>query len=93
VPATPPSTETDIEPSIAYAYSIMTTVANTLLSKVDLGHVDIPKYIDRLVPRLFNLFIYAAVIPDGDYTVTSDPRLVVVASKIVTLVVQSLSPQ
>jgi DNA repair/transcription protein MET18/MMS19 len=93
VPTIPPSPETDIEPSVAYAYSIMTTIANALASKVDLGHVDIPKYIDRLVPRLFNLFIYSAVISGADCMVASDSRLVVVASKIIAFVVQSLPHQ
>lgn len=93
VPATSPSSETDTEPSIAYAHSIITALSNTLASKVDMGHVDIPKYIDRLVPRLYNLFIYSAVVPGGEHMVASDPRLVVVAAKIITFTVQSLPLQ
>ncbi|OSX64436.1 hypothetical protein POSPLADRAFT_1065586 [Postia placenta MAD-698-R-SB12] len=85
--------ETDIEPRAAYAHSILRTMADVLAAKVAAGHSDVTKYADRLVPRVFNLFIYAALVSNGRYMAATDPRLVSVASQIVTLVVQTLSPQ
>jgi DNA repair/transcription protein MET18/MMS19 len=80
----------DAEPSAAYAYSILKTLANTLARKVDLAHADIPNYIDRLIPHLYNLFIFSAVVSDGTYMVATEPRLVRVAAQIVTLVIQTV---
>ncbi|SJL03979.1 uncharacterized protein ARMOST_07336 [Armillaria ostoyae] len=57
--------EADLEPRAAYAHAILKSIAQTMSSKVDEKHADVPKYIDRLVPRLFNLFIYSALTSDG----------------------------
>lgn len=78
----------DKEPTTAYAHSLLSTLANTFAKKAALGHVDIVKYLDRLVPRLFNLHIYAALTtPDGS-SVASHPRLVAVSGDIITCVLQ-----
>ncbi|PCH36357.1 ARM repeat-containing protein [Wolfiporia cocos MD-104 SS10] len=86
-------TDPDVEPSAAYAHSMLKTIVDVLVVKVDLGHADVMKYIDRLVPRLFNLFIYSALMSDGTYMVATDPRLVSVAAQIITLIVQTLPAQ
>ncbi|KAK0202783.1 Dos2-interacting transcription regulator of RNA-Pol-II-domain-containing protein [Desarmillaria ectypa] len=83
--------EADLEPRAAYAYAILRSVSRTMSSKVDEKHVDVPKYIDRLVPRLFNLFIYSALTSDGGYVIATDPRLILVAGDIVNLVTQCLT--
>lgn len=79
--------EIDVEPQAAYAHSLLRTIADTLAAKVEAGHPDIPKYIDRLVPHLYQLFIYSAT---QNARVATDPRLIAVAAKIVTLIVQTL---
>ncbi|KAH9930313.1 ARM repeat-containing protein [Fomitopsis serialis] len=85
--------DTDREPNAAYAHSILRTIVDVLDAKVELGHADVIKYIDRLVPRLYNLFIYSALMSNGTYLVATDPRLVSVAAQVITLVVQTLSAQ
>jgi len=88
---TPASEVTDVEPAAAYAHALLTTLANVLEKKVERGDVDVPKYIDRLVPRVCNLFFYAALADDKKNLVMTDSRLVSVASRIVNLIGESLS--
>lgn len=85
------SPEEDLEPAAAYAHSILKTLADVLSAKIDKGHADVVKYIDRLVPRLYNLFIYSALVSEERPMTATDPRLLGVAAQIVTLVSQSLS--
>ncbi|KAI0056039.1 ARM repeat-containing protein [Artomyces pyxidatus] len=82
----------DREPVAAYSHALLATLANVLDKKVDRGDLDVPKYIDRLVPRLFNLFVYSAMVPN-DNLVAGDVRLVSVAAKLVNLVTQTLTEQ
>ncbi|KAI1791817.1 ARM repeat-containing protein [Ganoderma leucocontextum] len=89
--SSPASLEDDLEPAAAYAHSILRTLADVLSAKIDRGHTDVVKYIDRLVPRLYNLFIYSALVSEERPMAATDPRLLAVAAKIVTLVSQSLS--
>jgi DNA repair/transcription protein MET18/MMS19 len=89
----PTSHNWDLEPSAAYAHAILTALANTLRTKVDLGHTDVPKYIDRLVSRLYNLFIYSALLSTEYRTAATDPRVIDVAAHIITLVVRTLPIQ
>ncbi|EPT02988.1 hypothetical protein FOMPIDRAFT_1142982 [Fomitopsis schrenkii] len=88
-----PAASGDIEPSAAYAHSILRTIADVLEAKIKLGHADVVKYIDRLVPRVYNLFIYSALVSEGALLVATEPRLVAVAARVITLVVQTLSAQ
>ena len=83
----------DFEPSAAYAHAILTALANTLRTKVDLGHTDVPKYIDRLVSRLYNLFTYSALLPIDHNTAATDPRVIGITAQIITLVVRTLPYQ
>ncbi|KAF9006023.1 ARM repeat-containing protein [Cyathus striatus] len=85
--------EWDSEPSAAYAHSILKTISLTLSTKVDQGHPDVVKYVDRLVPRIFNLFIHSALVPNRASMVATNTRLLQVAGEIITLVIQTLSLQ
>ena len=85
--------EEDSEPSAAYAHSILRTMTDVLSAKVKKGHKDVVKYVDRLVPRIYNLFIYSALVSNGGYMAAADPRLVSVAAQLVTLVTQTLPSQ
>ncbi|KAF5355338.1 hypothetical protein D9758_006078 [Tetrapyrgos nigripes] len=82
----------DKEPTAAYAHSILTTIYQTVLVKADDGHVDLVKYIESLVPRLFNLFVYSAFVYEGN-SIANDTRLVAVGGQIITVVVRSLAQQ
>ncbi|TFK26217.1 ARM repeat-containing protein [Coprinopsis marcescibilis] len=82
----------DNEPSAAYAHAILKTLANVLTVKVIKGHTDVPKYIERLVSRLFNLFVYAALhSTEETHLIATDRRLLDVSAQIITLVVRTTS--
>jgi DNA repair/transcription protein MET18/MMS19 len=91
IASTPLPESEDAEPSSAYAHSILATLVKTLGTKIALNHLDVPKYIHSLVPRLFRLFIHSAVLPESGLTIASDDRLVNLAAQIVTMVVRTLS--
>ena len=77
-----------LEPTAAYAHSILRTLADTLSVKVDQGDADVPKYIDRLLPRLYHLHFLGALSQAEGYSVAVDQRLITVSASIVTLIVQ-----
>jgi len=79
----------DSEPSAAYTHALLSTLADVLARKVENGDADVPKYIDRLVPRLFNLSSHAAL-ANGN-TGLADPRVIGVVARLINLVTQSLS--
>lgn len=87
----PSSTDPDPDPEAraAYAYAILKTISRTLAAKVEEKHVDVSKYIERHVPRVFNLFVYAAVTQPGGL----HPRLISAAAETVDLVCQTLSTE
>jgi DNA repair/transcription protein MET18/MMS19 len=80
----------DLEPFQAYAHMILKTLEQTLETKLKAKHSDIAKYIDSLVPRIFNIFVASALSTDKRKMIASDPRLLRVSGGIITLVVQSL---
>ena len=83
----------DSEPELAaaYAHSILIAFVIALETKVKLKHLDIPKYIDRLVFPLFNFFVYSSIGPEN--MVATNSRVIKAAGRIVTLVVQTLPIQ
>ncbi|KAG5652051.1 hypothetical protein H0H81_006471 [Sphagnurus paluster] len=85
LPTSPPAID-DLEPDAAYAHSLLKTIADALTAKVDAGHHDVAKYIERLVPSLYNLFIFAALqdLPG----IATGHRLVREAADIITSVTQ-----
>lgn len=101
----PPIPDEEVEVQAAYAHWILTTLVKTLQKKVDRSDLDVAKYIERLVPSIFNLFIFVAFEASdegvGDENeskerwrkrirVATDPRLVKKAGEIITLIVQVL---
>lgn len=85
------STDSDQEPSAAYAHSILRTLADAVAKKVELGHADVSKYVDRLVPRLYHLHIYSSQASNDHQLIGIDPRLLAVSAEIITLVLQTVS--
>lgn len=80
----------DPEPTAAYAHMILKALAQALTTKVKGKHPDVAKYIDRLVPIIFNIFVSSAFFSEEQTTVATEPRLVQVAAEIINLVVQSV---
>jgi len=85
-----PTAASDIELDAAYAHAVLKTLSQTLAVKVQRKDPDVVKYIDRLVPHIFNLFISSTFLSNERPVMTTDPRLLQVAGEIITLVVQSL---
>ncbi|CAL1714198.1 unnamed protein product [Somion occarium] len=85
--------ESDVEPSAAYAHSILRTLADVLAIKVDKEHPDVAKYIDRLLPRLYHLHIYSALSAEESQAIATDERLVAVSAEIITLIMQVQTAQ
>ena len=80
----------DLEPAQAYSHMILKTLAETLRTKINNKNVDVVKYIDSLVPHIFNVFVVSAFHTGDRKVVAADSRLVKVAGEIITSVVQSL---
>ena len=81
------------EVNAAYAHFILSSLSNVLTKKLELGHVDIPKYLDRLIPRLYNLFIHAAISGEqGDVvaSVAMHPRLIQAGTRVIQQVIQTV---
>lgn len=87
------SIEDDSEACSAYAHSILKTLASVLELKINAKHTDITKYADRLVPRLYSLFIYLSLDSEKRGVPKTDVRPLLVAGHIITLVVQTLSTE
>ncbi|KAG6813856.1 hypothetical protein H0H92_006263 [Tricholoma furcatifolium] len=81
----------DTEPDAAYAHSLLKTIADALSAKVDAAHPDVAKYIERLVPGLYNIFFFSAL--QSDRAIATDHRLVRVAGDIISLVTQCVPTQ
>ena len=79
----------DYEARIAYAHGILRTVASVLEVKAKNSHADIPKYIDRLVPRLYNLFI-ALSFSEISTSSKSFLRLLEVSGEVITVIVRTV---
>ena len=73
-----------------YAHHLLSTMRAVLKAKGDAGHTDLPKYIEKLVPRIFAIFILPTLQAMDEGEVAKDRRLLVGAGKVITLVVQKL---
>lgn len=83
----------DLEPTAAYAHMILKALSNALSEKVKKKHPDVSKYIDRLVPSLFNVFVSSAVLSETQIVVATETRLIEAAAEIINLVVQCVPLQ
>jgi DNA repair/transcription protein MET18/MMS19 len=83
------STPNDRECAAAYVHALLKTLSNVLARKVEAGHVDLPKYLERLLPTLLVLAVKAAITPTPDQEVATHPRIFPTASAIFSMVVRS----
>jgi DNA repair/transcription protein MET18/MMS19 len=51
--------QSDVEAIVAYAHALLRTIYSALETKSARGDVDIPKYMERFIPRLYFLFLDA----------------------------------
>jgi DNA repair/transcription protein MET18/MMS19 len=85
--------EQDFEPVAAYIHALLYTLAQVLERKVERNDADVPKYVDRLLPHVYGVFVAASCDHGTNYSVASDARLVEAAAQVVGLVVQTLPTQ
>ncbi|KZT43226.1 hypothetical protein SISSUDRAFT_1057991 [Sistotremastrum suecicum HHB10207 ss-3] len=79
------------ECNAAYAHAMLMTLSNVFSQKLDEKHTDLPKYLNRLIPRLYNLFVYFAYNPEPQLCVATHPHLIDAASRIIVLTMRSLN--
>ena len=80
--------EGEVDTMIAYAHALLKTIHSALLRKSDRGDVDIPKYLERFIPRLYFLF-FDALGRDGISWGENYKILISDAADIIELVVAS----
>jgi DNA repair/transcription protein MET18/MMS19 len=83
----------DSEPKAAYAHSLLKTIEQTLTAKVGEGDSDVAKHIDRFIPRLYGILLFASLLPSGCHSIATDPQIILVVGSIISLVVSGLSQQ
>ncbi|PPQ62900.1 hypothetical protein CVT24_006298 [Panaeolus cyanescens] len=79
----------DNEPTAAYAHSMLKVLSECLSTKSKNKDTDLVKYIERLVPLIFNLFIASAFMEKERPMAANNPRLLTVGGEIINLVVRS----
>ncbi|KAL0953388.1 hypothetical protein HGRIS_004627 [Hohenbuehelia grisea] len=93
-PVNQPDAHVTSDCRIAYGFSILKTLSMAMTAKAEDGYSDVPKYIEHLIPNIYNWFLYSAFSSDHSDIVTA-PRLLEVAGEIITTVTRALesSPQ
>ena len=71
------------ECTIAYAWDLINTLSTVIESKLKAKHVDVVKYFDQIIPRLYGLAIAAAAPRVGDVVpIFRDRRLLNVIARV-----------
>lgn len=84
----------DVECSVAFAWDLLHTLQRVINSKLDLKHVDLPKYFSQVVPRLFGLVIPASLShTDSAKSVFRDRRLSSIVGDIAETLFWELTPE
>lgn len=71
-----------------YAHHLLATLRAVLKVKVGNGDVDVGKYVDHFLPKLFGIFVLPTLDVMDKGEVAKDKRLLVDASKVVTSILQ-----
>jgi DNA repair/transcription protein MET18/MMS19 len=82
--------DSEVGLNLAYIYSVLVAIADTLSNKVDQKHADVPKYIDRLVPYLLDSLILSSSSSGKQNMIATDHRIVAVTAQIFALIVEML---
>lgn len=82
----------DHETASAYGFALLKALSTSLEAKVAGNHVDVPKYEELLLPRLYNWFIYSATSTDHQF-LAAERRVVSLAAEIVSMLSRASNPQ
>ena len=74
----------------AYVHIILSTLSGLLGEKLEKGHADVGKYLERLVPSLYHLFLRGTGEDKNMDEVMLDVKVVDGAAEIISLVVSAL---
>lgn len=73
-----------------YAHHLLATLRSVMRAKIARGHEDLGRYSDKFLPRLLGMFLLPTVKRMDEGEVAKDPRLLLDAGKIVTIISQRL---
>ncbi|KAJ8694930.1 hypothetical protein PTI98_007563 [Pleurotus ostreatus] len=82
----------DREAISAYGFALLKALSTSFEAKVAGNHVDIPKYEELLLPRLYNWFIYSAISTDHQF-LAAERRVVSLAAEIISMLSRAANPQ
>ncbi|WVF68679.1 hypothetical protein IAT40_003451 [Kwoniella sp. CBS 6097] len=82
------------ECTIAYAWDLLNTLVKVIEQKIEVKHIDLSKYFDQLIPRLWTLVI-SAVGPSvgGEQPLFRDRRLLALVGRVGEHMVYELNPE
>jgi DNA repair/transcription protein MET18/MMS19 len=84
----------DRECNVAFAYDLLQCLATVLDSKIKEKHVDVVKYFDKIIPRLYSLVISAAGLKNsGRAPFFQDRRLLSIIGRITETLMWELSAE
>lgn len=78
------------EMASAYICIILSTLSGLLNEKLEKGHADVGKYVERLVPALYSLFLRRIGEDESMEEIKIDIKVVDSAAEIISLVVSAL---
>ncbi|KAK8849457.1 hypothetical protein IAR55_004790 [Kwoniella newhampshirensis] len=82
------------ECNIAYAWDLLNTLNGVIDAKLQSKHIDVSKYFEQLIPRLFTLVISAAQPKVGDVKpLFSDRRLLSIVARVLETMMWELQPE
>lgn len=81
----------ELNSSVAYVHAMFRTIYATLERKVERKDLDLAKYIERFVPRLYYLFLEPILISGRSKPVAESDALIGDGAKIIALIVASLN--
>ncbi|KAH7335417.1 ARM repeat-containing protein [Rhizoctonia solani] len=87
------STAADRECAAAYAHALLQTLLKVLIRKADAGHVDVPKYLDRLLPVLLVAVVKSTLSPTPGKEVATHPKILPTIAAIFAIIVRSACAQ
>lgn len=81
------------ECTVAYGYALLHCLLSVTKAKLEAKHVDLPKYFDKLVPRLFSLAVSALRTDAPGDALFLDRRLLEISAKIIEVFTWTISEE
>ncbi len=77
------------ECDVAYAFALLNCLLTTLRKKVVAKHLDVSKYFDQVVPRLFSLSLNGAKLEGAGPSIAADVRIISACAAVVEILTQT----